>query len=69
MKDLSHLAKGVSDSLADDQFGDVSGGHDVDPDGGSSFESMDGDASYPHNTSPSNIGHSYFKNARGDDNG
>jgi hypothetical protein len=67
IKDLSSLAKGVSDSIANGQFGDVQanwGYKDVDPDGGTTFENMDGDASYPHNTSPSNVGHDHYKGGK-----
>lgn len=66
MKDLSHLAKGISDSMADGQFGDQSGNwgfEDVDPDGNGSFESMDGDAPYPYDTAPSTVGHDHYKKA------
>lgn len=64
MDDLSRLAKGVSDSMADGQFGlqlGNAGFNDKDPDGGTTFESMDGDADYPHNTSPGNISHDHYK--------
>lgn len=64
MQDLSNLARGVSDSMAKGQFGDQEGNwgfDDVDPDGGSSFATMDGDAAYPHSTAPSTIGHDHYK--------
>lgn len=61
MKDLSSLVKGVSDAMFTGEFGLIEGSSDTDPDGGTTFENMDGDAGYPHSNSPSNIGHDHYK--------
>lgn len=61
MEDLSHLAKGVNDALVGKQFGLQEGAADKDPDGGTTFENMDGDAGYAHKASSDTLGHDHYK--------
>lgn len=72
MKDLSPLANGISNSMANGQWGDMSGnwpGVDIDPDGELTFEEMDGDAPSPAYNADGKIGHDHYKGQKGVSNG